>query len=84
MAEWADHIEDRVSCFEAVEEGCGFANGLHDDGDGAGGRIGAFDGERDALAILTDAQNDELSGPLFARNARRLNFELAHIEADGA
>ena len=37
----------------------------------------ALDGERNALALLVQAQNDELPRPLLARDARRLNRQTA-------
>ena len=48
---------------------------LHDDADGAALGIGVLDGDRNALALLVDPQDDELSRLLFARDARRFNDE---------
>ena len=37
-----------------------------------------------ALALLVQAENEELAGPLLAGNARRLNHKLLDVEADRA
>ena len=84
MAERADDVENGVARFKAVEQRGGFADGLDDDGDGAGRGIGALDGERNALAFFVKAENDELSRPLLAGDARRLNGELPDVEAGSA
>ncbi len=80
MAERANDIENGVARFKAVEQRGGLADRLHHDGDGTGGRIGAFNGERNALASFVQAENKELSRPLLASNARRFNHNLANIE----
>jgi hypothetical protein len=84
MAEGADDVENRVARLKAVEQRGGFAHGLHNDGDGSGGWIGALDGQGNAFAHLMHAQNDELPRALLARNPRRLNGELPDVEARGA
>jgi hypothetical protein len=82
MTQRPNHVEDRVACFQLAEKGSRLAHRLDDDGDGAGCRVRAFDGERNALALFMKAKNDELAGALFARNTRRLNHELLDVEAN--
>jgi hypothetical protein len=64
-----------VSGAQRIEQVGGLAYRLHHDTYGSLLRIGILDGERDALAFFVDAHYDELSGFLFARNARRLDDE---------
>src|ERR1035438_1133365 len=82
VAEGTNDVENRVACFKAVEQRGGFADGLHNNGDGTGSRIGTLDGERNALALLMQAENKELPWLLLAGNARRLDDKLLYIEAD--
>ncbi len=56
VAERADDVEDGVARLKAVQQRGGFADGLHHDGDGARLRIGALDGERNALALFMQAE----------------------------
>ena len=84
VAEGTDDVENAVAGLEAIEQRCGLADGLHGEGHGSGGGIGAFDGERNALATLAQADDDELSGALLASDARRLDGELPDFEADVA
>jgi hypothetical protein len=84
LAERADESRTRVACFKAVEQRGGLAHGLDHNRDGSGSRIGALDGERDALAIFLNAQNDELTWPLLARNARCRQHELPDVETGRA
>ena len=83
VAEGADDVEDGVAGLKAVEQRGGFADGLHDDSDSARGGIGGLDGEWNALALLMQAKNEELSRLLLAGDARRLNDKLLDIESDG-
>ncbi len=53
----------------------GLPRGLHDDADGAALDIGVLDGDRNALALLVNPKDDELSWLLFARDPRRFNYE---------
>ncbi len=82
-AERADDIENRVACLKRIQQRRGFAHGLDCDGDGSRRRIGALDGERNALAMIVKPQDHELAWPLLARDARRLDGKLPDIEAGG-
>ncbi len=84
LAEWADNVQDRVAGLQAIEQGGGFADGLHDDGNRAHRGVRGFDGERNALAFFMQPKDDELPRLVLARNARRLNHKLLDVEADGA
>ena len=84
MAERANDVEDGVARFETVEQRSGFPDGLHNDGDCAGCRIGALDGEGNAFALLMKAENHELARPLLAGDAGRLDDKLLDIKADAA
>ena len=83
-AERTDNVEDGVAGLQTVEQRSGFADGLGNDGDGSGSGVGGFDGEGDALALVVEAEYDELAGALLARNARRFHDELPDIEPDAA
>ena len=84
LAEWPNDVQNTVARFQAIQQRCGLADGLNHNGDRARLGIGAFDGERNALAFFMQAQNEELARPLLACNARRLNDKLLDIEADRA
>jgi hypothetical protein len=69
LAERADHVEDAVPGFQQIQQVSRLARRLHDEINCAALRIGAFDGEGNALAVLVETQNDELSRFLFAGDA---------------
>jgi len=48
----------------------GFPGRLHHDANGAETRIGAFNGDGNAFALLVQTKNDELAGLLLAGDAR--------------
>ena len=58
---------------------------LHEDrGDGAGGGVPVGDGQRDALALLVGAQDDEVAGPRRLGDLRRLHGEEVDVGDDHA
>lgn len=77
----AHYIEDAVARFQRVQEMGGLSGGLDNYVDGAARRIGAFDRKRDALALLVEAQDYELAGPLLTRDAGRLNDKAFDIRS---
>jgi hypothetical protein len=83
MTERSNDVEDGVACLKAVEHGSRFSNRLDGDGYGACFRIGRLDGEGNAFTLIMQSQNEELSRPLLASDARRFNDELPDIETDG-
>jgi hypothetical protein len=62
----------------------GLAHGLEDQGDGAGRGIGIGDGERDALVVLAQLDDDELAGLALARDQRGLHVDAVHLRRDQA
>ncbi len=61
--------------FQQIQQVSSFAGRLHDQIDCAALRIGAFDGKRNALAVLVEPQNDELSRLLFTGDAGSFDDE---------
>ena len=61
LAEGAGEIEEEVAFLEGVDFFRGTADGLGDDGHGAGCGVIVADGQGDALAELVDAYDDELA-----------------------
>ncbi len=60
----------------------GAANTLHDNSYLAFLRIAIRDGDGDALAVLMDAQDDELARLVFPGNVGRFNAEQIDIRGD--
>ena len=56
-------------------------DGSDDQRDGAGGGVGIGDRQRDALGILREMHNDELSRLADGRDARRLNVQPRDVRA---
>ena len=72
-AQGADEVLDGVAHLEGREHGCGLAEDLEDEGDGAVDVVLIGDGERGAFAGLVHAEDDELSGVDLAGYGRRLH-----------
>ena len=79
MTEGPDDVEDGVAGLETVHQLGGLADSLDDEGDGARVRVGARDRERDSLAAVVQADDDELSRELLARDARRDDAEQLDV-----
>jgi hypothetical protein len=75
LAQRANDVEDCVASIQGIEQVSGLAYGLDDDIDGAALRIGILNRQWYALALLVDAHDDELPGPLFPGDARRFDNE---------
>ena len=82
LAERPDDVENAVAGFERVEKIGGLADRLHDNVDRAFFRVGALDGERNALACVVDPDDDELPRPLLARDARRFDGKALDSRGD--
>ena len=61
VAERAHDVEDGLPGLQLVEELRRLADALDDDGDVARFGVGVGDGERDALAVVVDPEDDELA-----------------------
>src|ERR1039458_10350070 len=64
-----DYIEDRIARVQSVKQLGRLAYALHNDRNGAVRWIGISDGQRDAFAVLVNANNDELAGLLLPCDA---------------
>jgi hypothetical protein len=60
----------------------GLADRLHNDVDGTLLGPGPFDGERNALALFVNSEDYELSGLVFARDPRSLDYEPLYVGSD--
>ena len=72
-------IEQRVARLHLGETHGGGAHRLEDDRDGAGLRVAVVHGERDALALLVDAQHDELTGLDLFRDLGSTHHHARHL-----
>ena len=73
LAERTDKIMQTVALVQRAERLCGCADLLEDDGDRAVFAVKIRDGERNALALCADTQDDELTRLGLARNVRRVD-----------
>ena len=78
LAQRADEILQRLALLERVQPARGRADLLKNDRDRALFPVIARDGQRDTLALLVDAQDDELARLRLSRNARRLDLHQRH------
>ena len=75
-AERTNEIFDVVALFLVAELFGGASNDLEDDLNCAGFLVGACNGKRDALALLINAKDDELTGLCLVSNKGSLDLEL--------
>ena len=71
MAQRPGDILDGLAGLQRHQFPRALAHGLDDQRDGAGGRIGIGDGQRDAFRARPAADDDKLPGPADFRDARR-------------
>src|ERR1039457_3405004 len=64
-----NNVQDRIARVQLVKQLGRLANALHNDRNGAVRWIGISDGQRDAFAVLVNANNGELAGLLLPRDA---------------
>src|SRR5208282_1841818 len=82
FAQWPNDVQNTVSGFERIEEmGC-LAERLHHNIDSATFRIGFLNGQRNALPVLANPDDDKLAWPLLARDPGRLNHEALNPWCD--
>jgi hypothetical protein len=70
-----NYIKNMITGVQRIQQLSGLSRRLHYDADGAPRRIGLFDGKRNPLTLLVNAQNHELARFLFASDARRFQDE---------
>jgi hypothetical protein len=84
LAEGPDHVEDGVARLEGVEELRGLADALDHDRDVAAVGVRVGDRDRDPLAALVDAEDDELARLPLAGDAGSLDPEELDVRGDEA
>ena len=84
LPERADHVADRVAGSEGVQQLRRLADALDDDRDVPALGVRVRDRERDALAVLVDADDDELAGLALARDAGGLDAEELDVGGEEA
>src|SRR5579862_5130086 len=75
LAQRPDHVEDRISGFQRVEQVRRLARRLHYDADGSALGVGIFNGDRNPFTLFVDSQDDELSRLLFSSDPGSLDHE---------
>ena len=75
-AERSNEVLDKLALFLVAELFGGSANDLEDDLNSAGFLVGACNGKRDALALLINAKDDELTGLCLVSYKGSLDLEL--------
>ena len=78
-AERSRDVHDGVALLQGVQVPGRFADGLDDQRDRAGLRVGVGDGQGDSLTLFVGPQNDELAGLSLAGDDRGFHFEAANI-----
>ena len=79
LAQRPDQVEDRIAGVQHVEQLGRLADALDDDRDRPLLRVGIGDGQRDALAVGVQPEDDELAGLPLPGDARRLDDEPLDI-----
>ena len=74
LAQRTHEVQQRVSLVEQVKLLGGIAHLLENNGDGALLAVIARDGQRHALSLFINAENNELPGLRLPRNQRGLNL----------
>ena len=81
MSERASHVADEIADIQRDQFIRAFANGLNDQRDGTGFGIGIGDGQRDALGIFGEMDDDELPRLPDLGDARCVNVQPRDVRA---
>ena len=83
-AERADKVQNTIALLQRIEQLCRSAYNLINDRHRPGLAVIIRDGQRHALALLIDAENDELARLRFFGDVRRLHLHQSHAVIEGA
>ena len=75
LAQRTDHIGQRMSGLKRIDQASRLTDPLNNDRYHAGVGVRLGHGQRYAFAVLVGAYNNELTGPMFAGNARSLDAQ---------
>ncbi len=81
VAQWSGYIGQRIAGFLCRQEPCCFADGLHDEGNGAVSCVAVDNRQRDAFAGIVDSNDHEVAGKTLPGNKRSLITNLVMVGA---